>query len=228
MFYTLASKLIIRTGTKRDYFYVFLAGSILYVMLHWYLNMSIEPHFTDYIKDYFYVLMLTDASIATALIYFFTEKKQKESNGENKEREELSDEQKRNLMMRMREAREQQFAQNKLREQMEAREKDNVEEKKETKEEAHDSIFVKTEELSSSTSTSSSSTKSSSTKKPAKKETKKETKKEIKKSKESKNTENEEKINDNGKDILCENNVCKVVPKSRSNDEMDTEIPVYK
>ncbi len=110
MFYTLASKLLIKKGTtSRDYFYVFLMGSIGYIIVHWYLHMDKQDGIMEKIKDYLYGLMLADIVTAGILIKLYPaaegDSEEDSNTSSNKEQSELTPEQKKLIMQRAQEAR---------------------------------------------------------------------------------------------------------------------------
>lgn len=72
MFYTLVSRSIItKINTPRDYLYIFLIGSIGYVILHWYLHMDKCEGFLEKIREYLYYAMVVDAITAYALMLMY-------------------------------------------------------------------------------------------------------------------------------------------------------------
>jgi type IV secretory pathway VirB10-like protein len=116
MFYTLVSRSIItKINTPRDYFYIFLLGSVGYVILHWYLHMEKRDGIIEKVREYLYYAMVID--IITAYVWMVlspvkTDKKE-DSNDETKNKEQYKDhdenqytpEQKKLIMQKMQEAR---------------------------------------------------------------------------------------------------------------------------
>jgi hypothetical protein len=68
MFYILTSKFLIKKQCERDYLYIFIVGSIFYILIHWYLNKEIRGGTVDKIRNWIYAIMALDA----ALTYFIT------------------------------------------------------------------------------------------------------------------------------------------------------------
>ena len=59
MFYTLVSRTIItKISTSRDYLYIFILGSVLYVLLHWYLHMEERNGIVEKVREYLYYAMV--------------------------------------------------------------------------------------------------------------------------------------------------------------------------
>jgi len=73
MFYTVASRLI-RTNSPRNNLYIFLAGSICYVIIHWQLHLKTQVGIVEKIRNYLYYVMLADIGIAYALLRFYPRK----------------------------------------------------------------------------------------------------------------------------------------------------------
>src|SRR5579872_245129 len=68
MFYTLVGKAVItKITTPRDYLYIFIIGSIGYVVLHWYLHMDKREGFIEKIRELLYYAMVIDAITAYML-----------------------------------------------------------------------------------------------------------------------------------------------------------------
>lgn len=106
MFYTLASKLVIKGGGKRNFLYVFLVGSVLYVAVHWYLHMEQKRSgFINKIKQYLYYAMAIDLAVAYVLtVMLSSPKTEEEPEPKKKQKKEYTDEEKRAIMARMQEA----------------------------------------------------------------------------------------------------------------------------
>ena len=88
MFYTLVSRSIItKINTSRDYLYIFLIGSIGYVILHWYLHMDKCTGILEKTREYLYYAMVVDAITAYALMTFYppSSKPIKKTSSENEE-----------------------------------------------------------------------------------------------------------------------------------------------
>jgi hypothetical protein len=116
MFYTLVSRSIItKINTSRDYLYIFLIGSIGYVILHWYLHMDKCEGFLEKIREYLYYAMVVDAVTAYALMMFYppsskqNQRSQLEKNSENessgKNDPQYTPEQSKAIIQQMQEAR---------------------------------------------------------------------------------------------------------------------------
>lgn len=112
MFYTLVSRTAItKINTPRDYFYIFLLGSLGYVILHWFLHMEQRDGIVEKVKEYLYYAMVID--IITAFTWMAispakTDKKPEdvESKGQQEqESQQYTPEQKKVIMQRMQEAR---------------------------------------------------------------------------------------------------------------------------
>ena len=64
MFYTLISKLpIISNNSNRKFLKVFILGSVLYVLLHYWLHSDTRPEFVEKLKGYLYFVMLVDMCV---------------------------------------------------------------------------------------------------------------------------------------------------------------------
>jgi len=111
MFYTLVSRTIItKINSPRDYFYIFLIGSVGYVILHWYLNMDEAEGIMGKIRDYLYYVMVIDAITAYVLMIMYPAKTDKiiekdNDNDESKEEEQYTPEQRKAILQRMQETR---------------------------------------------------------------------------------------------------------------------------
>jgi hypothetical protein len=110
MFYTLASRfLITKITSPRDYLYIFLAGSVGYVALHWYLHMDKRNGFTEKIREYLYYTMVIDIITAYTLMTMYPLKSDKkinnEENNQNNAEQQYTPDQRKALMQRMQEAR---------------------------------------------------------------------------------------------------------------------------
>lgn len=112
MFYTLASKLLIKDSSmNRDFLYVFLAGSVMYVALHWYLHLDNRAGIVEHVKRYLYYAMAIDLGVAYVLTRYFAPAPQEEDEDKDKEKDkrQYTDEEKKIMMARMQEARRQQM-----------------------------------------------------------------------------------------------------------------------
>jgi hypothetical protein len=111
MFYTLVSRsLITKINTPRDYFYIFLIGSVGYVILHWYLHMDKREGIIEKVREYLYYAMVLDVITAYVLMKMYpakSDKKNTEDTGETKDSNEdqYTPEQKKAIMQKMQEAR---------------------------------------------------------------------------------------------------------------------------
>src|SRR5579872_1640518 len=112
MFYTLVSRTVItKINTPRDYFYIFLIGSIGYVILHWYLHMEQREGIVEKIREYLYYAMVID--VVTAYIWMMLSPVKSDKETEDKEdtknrergNEQYTPEEKKMIMQRMQEAR---------------------------------------------------------------------------------------------------------------------------
>ncbi|VBB17847.1 hypothetical protein YASMINEVIRUS_310 [Yasminevirus sp. GU-2018] len=126
MFYTLVSRsLITKINTPRDYFYIFLIGSVGYVALHWYLHMEKREGIVEKVREYLYYAMVLDMITAYVLMMLYPAKsdKKSEENDDSKDKESSNEEQhtpeqKKMIMQKMQEARRmQQMRQKELAEQ---------------------------------------------------------------------------------------------------------------
>lgn len=114
MFYTLASKLLIKGPVQgREFLIVFLAGSVMYVALHWYLNLDQKTGIVEQVKKYLYYAMMVDLAVAYVMVTFFAPaaKKEDETDDKPKTKREYSDDEKKAIMAKMQEARRQQMKQ---------------------------------------------------------------------------------------------------------------------
>ena len=76
MFYTIVSR-ILKTD---NYLHIFIIGSILYVMIHWYLHMEkTRLGLLLVCQKYMYHLMVADFSVACILLKLFPFKKEDEN-----------------------------------------------------------------------------------------------------------------------------------------------------
>lgn len=65
MFYTLISKLpIFSNNSNRKFLKVFILGSVLYVLLHYWLYSDVRFEFLEKLKGYIYYVMLVDMCVA--------------------------------------------------------------------------------------------------------------------------------------------------------------------
>ena len=87
MFYTLASRVpLISNSSNRKFFKIFLIGSIIYILLHYYLYLSERWFVLEKLKPYLYYVMVVDLAVAYFMIkwnnsseYDLDEDKQSES-----------------------------------------------------------------------------------------------------------------------------------------------------
>ncbi len=73
MFYTLASRLpyIVNDNSNSKFLKIFILGSVLYVLLHYYLFSANRGDMMNMVKQYLYYAMVADLGIAYALIKLF-------------------------------------------------------------------------------------------------------------------------------------------------------------
>lgn len=112
MFYTLASKLIIKGPVEgREFLFVFLAGSVMYVALHWYLHLDQKSGIVEQVRKYLYYAMAVDLAVAYVLVTFFAPAPKSEDKDDEKPKtkREYTDEEKKAIMAKMQEARRQQM-----------------------------------------------------------------------------------------------------------------------
>jgi len=111
MFYTLVSRTVItKITTPRDYLYIFLIGSVGYVILHWYLYMEKREGIVEKVREYLYYAMVIDAITAYALMILYpakTDKKNLEKTNDNEETQEppYTAEQRKAILQKMQETR---------------------------------------------------------------------------------------------------------------------------
>ena len=108
MFYTLVSRSIItKINTSRDYLYIFLIGSVGYVILHWYLYKEKQEGLAEKIREYLYYTMVFDALITYVLMIMYPVKSEKpiENTDENYNEESHTSDQKKMIMQKMQDAR---------------------------------------------------------------------------------------------------------------------------
>lgn len=151
MFYTLVSKSFIKQiNLTNDYLYIFLAGSIAYVCIHWYLNIDNQTGIKERIKNYFYYIMMLDGIIAYTMLKIYAKKMTKETEDQQEDNNnvvEYTPEQKMLILQKSREARQ-------LQQQQQQQHKEKLQEENEEVIDAKPSIFTKSEESSSKDSTS--------------------------------------------------------------------------
>ena len=96
---------------NRDFLYVFLAGSVMYVALHWYLHLDDRAGIVEHVKRYLYYAMAIDLGVAYVLTRYFAPAPQEEDEDKDKEKDkrQYTDEEKKIMMARMQEARRQQM-----------------------------------------------------------------------------------------------------------------------
>ena len=107
MFYTIVSRsFITKINTSRDYFYIFLIGSVCYVILHWYLHMDKRDGIIEKVREYMYYTMILDGITAYVLMILYPPKNNKKNTESvESDREQYSPEQKKAIMQKMQEAR---------------------------------------------------------------------------------------------------------------------------
>jgi hypothetical protein len=119
MFYTLASRFLIKKSGDKDLLYIFLAGSIFYIALHWYLNMEDRSGMIGTVREYLYPMMIVDGLTAYTLLKVMpVQSADSEDQSENKQDESVqspTEEQKRLILQKMQEQSKQQL---KMRENM--------------------------------------------------------------------------------------------------------------
>lgn len=152
MFYTLVSKSFIKQiNSTNDYLYIFLAGSIAYVCIHWYLNIDNQTGIKERIKNYFYYIMMLDGIIAYTMLKIYAKKMTKETEEQQEDNNviEYTPEQKMLILQKSREARQLQQQQH----------KEKIQEENEEVKESKPTIFTKSEESHEETSKDSTSKK---------------------------------------------------------------------
>lgn len=121
MFYTLASKFLIKGSPQsRDFLTVFLAGSVMYVALHWYLHLDEKTGIVEQVRKYLYYAMVVDIITAYTLSVFFAspvEDKDESVEDKSESKKQYTDEEKKAIMAKMQEARRQQARARQLAEQ---------------------------------------------------------------------------------------------------------------
>jgi hypothetical protein len=72
MFYTLSSRSSLITGdsSSRKYFRIFLVGTVMYILLHYYLHTKELGFITEKLQHYLYYIMASDYLIACAWVRF--------------------------------------------------------------------------------------------------------------------------------------------------------------
>jgi len=115
MFYTLVSRTIItKITTPRDYLYMFIIGSVGYVVLHWYLHMDKRDGIVEKVREYLYYMMVFDMVTSYVLMTLYPVKSGKpdvnddekdENDGKNNNTQPYTPEQRRSLLQKMQEAR---------------------------------------------------------------------------------------------------------------------------
>lgn len=111
MFYTLVSRTIItKIDNPRDYLYIFVIGSVGYVVLHWYLHMEKREGIIERVRGYIYYAMVLDAIVAYVMMIMYPPKKKvnpniNDKNNVERPQQQFTAEQKKVLLQRMQEAR---------------------------------------------------------------------------------------------------------------------------
>lgn len=102
MFYTLTSQFLLKnSGGDKDFLYVFLIGSAMYIAIHWYLHMNEMDGFLGKIKEYLYYLLVVDLVACYTLFKLTPVNVQKEN---EQQITELTVEEKRTILQKMQEA----------------------------------------------------------------------------------------------------------------------------
>jgi len=107
MFYTLTNQFLIKnSGGERDFLYLFLIGSAMYVALHWYLHMDEIEGTLGRVKEYLYYLLVLDF-VTCVIIFKMSPVKQRVDKEEENEEEkkELTLDEKKVILQKMQEAR---------------------------------------------------------------------------------------------------------------------------
>ena len=72
MFFTIASRTIITNNeSSRNYLYIFLIGSVGWIVTHWYLHMEKKDGLVEKIREYLYYAMTVDLIVAFSLLKFY-------------------------------------------------------------------------------------------------------------------------------------------------------------
>jgi hypothetical protein len=89
MFYTIISKLPFISSDKssRKFFKIFVFGSLLYILLHYYLFANAQEGILDMVKTYIYYAMVADLVTAYALETWFSGKQESNESNESNELE---------------------------------------------------------------------------------------------------------------------------------------------
>lgn len=106
MFYTATAKLLInKKGNDMEYLYIYILGSVCYVVLHHCLHFGERSNmFIDKLLNYFYYLVGIDI-ICAYILYRSTPVEKANNDENNSQRQQLTPEQKEMMMRRMQEAR---------------------------------------------------------------------------------------------------------------------------
>lgn len=108
MFYTLASRMNI--NGPRNKLYIFLVGSLCYIVIHWYLHMDTQTNiFMNTMKNYLYYIMVADIVVACVATYLYPKKNQIDKAQPEKKTEQYTQEQSLAIAQKMQEARRLQF-----------------------------------------------------------------------------------------------------------------------
>lgn len=154
MFYTLVTKSFIKNiRTSKNYLYIFLTGSVGYILIHWYLHMDIQTGIKQTLKHYLYYVMILDAFIAYSMIRMYAKSIQQDSTEDEipKPDVEYTPEQKMIILQKMQETRRLQ--------QLAHKEHMNLTNEKENDiKDAKQSIFTKSEESNEESSNKKTST----------------------------------------------------------------------
>lgn len=106
MFYTIASRLI-KTNSPKNNLYIFLVGSICYVIIHWQLHLKTQVGIAEKIRNYLYYVMIADIGMAYALTHFYPKKPVLTNETEDKQIAENIEEVRKMQQQRQREIQEQ-------------------------------------------------------------------------------------------------------------------------
>ena len=97
MFFTLLSKILFKSTNRRSYFYLFVSGAILYIILHYYLNCAERGALLQKLNSYLYYVMTIDFVIGCYLVKGKEEKsnnKKVEDDGDSEDEDESKNESK--------------------------------------------------------------------------------------------------------------------------------------
>ena len=99
MFFTLLSKTVLKNeGNSRVYFYLFLAGIVCYIILHYYLNSGERNAILQKLNNYFYYIVPLDFAIGAWLLKTSEIKSKKSDEDEDDNSTKYTDEQRLKIM----------------------------------------------------------------------------------------------------------------------------------